>query len=318
VDAEKMPISLVLGSGGARGITHIGVIKCLIDRGFDIRYISGSSMGALIGGIYAAGKLDLYEAWLCQLQRRDVLGLLDFSFSTRSLFKGDRIIKVLKELIGDCDIEDLPIGFTAVASDVNEQREVWLNNGPLFDAIRASMAVPMVFAPVVKGDKLLVDGGLINPVPIAPTLHDHTALTIAVDLNAPKERHANLDGDESEDNGGEGKAEESNDSESGSGYRKVIGDYIGNLRRRSKFSEEGELSTFELVYKSMATVQTVMTHFKLAAYRPDLLVEVPSNLCTFFEFHRASELIEFGYRRTEETLERYERHSHIKEKGPSS
>jgi len=311
VEVEKMPISLVLGSGGARGIVHIGVIKCLVDRGFDIRYISGSSMGALIGGIYAAGKLDRYEEWLCKLQRRDVLGLLDFSFSTRSIFKGERIIRVLKELIGDCNIEDLPIGFTAVASDVNEQREVWLNKGPLFDAIRASMAVPMVFSPVVKGDKLLVDGGLINPVPIAPTLHDHTALTIAVDLNAPKERHANLDEDEGADN--VEATDDSAETESGSGYRKVIGDYIGNLRRRRKFSEEGELSTFELVYKSMATVQTVMTHFKLAAYRPDLLVEVPSNLCTFFEFHRASELIEFGYRRTEETLERYERHSHIKQ-----
>jgi len=303
VVVEKMPISLVLGSGGARGITHIGVIKCLVDRGFDIRYISGSSMGALIGGIYAAGKLDVYEQWLCDLQRRDILGLLDFSFSTRSLFKGERIIKVLKELIGDCNIEDLPIGFTAVATDVNEQREVWLNHGSLFDAVRASMAIPMVFAPVVKGNKLLVDGGLINPVPIAPTLHIHTALTIAVDLNAPEERHANLDAVENE----------GVEAISSSGYREVIGNYIGNLRRRSKFSDEGELSTFELVYKSLATVQTAMTHFKLAAYRPDLLVEVPRNLCTFFEFHRASELVDFGYRRTEETLERYERHSHIKD-----
>lgn len=310
---DKMPISLVLGSGGARGITHIGVIKCLIDRGFDIRYISGSSMGALIGGIYAAGKLDVYEEWLCKLQRRDVLGLLDFSFSTRSLFKGERIIKVLRDLIGDCNIEDLPIGFTAVATDVNEQREIWLNKGSLFEAIRASMAVPMIFSPVVKGNKLLVDGGLINPVPIASTLHNHTSLTIAVDLNGPQERHANLDDKEQEDTTADDVADTDTDKiVSSSGYREVIGNYIGNIRRRSKFSEEGELSTFELVYKSMATVQTVLTQFKLAAYRPDLLVEIPRNLCTFFEFHRATELIEFGYRRTEETLDRYERYSRIK------
>lgn len=308
---ENMPISLVLGSGGARGITHIGVIKCLVDRGFDIRYIAGSSMGALIGGIYAAGKLDVYEDWLRQLQRRDVLGLLDFSFSTRSLFKGDRIINVLKELIRDCDIEDLPIGFTAVATDVNEQREVWLNNGSLFDAVRASMAVPMLFAPVIKGKQLLVDGGLINPVPIAPTLHNHTALTIAVDLNAPEERNANIDAA----NNGEiaGSEDQDIDARSSSGYREVIGNYIGSLRNRSKFSDAGELSTFELVYKSMATVQTSMTQFKLAAYRPDLLVEIPRNLCTFFEFHRASQLVDFGYRRTEEMLERYERRACAKE-----
>lgn len=296
---EKTPISLVLGCGGARGVAHIGVIKCLNERGFEIRNIAGSSMGALIGGIYAAGKLDVYEEWLKTLQRRDVLGLLDFSFSTRSLFKGERIIKVLKEMIGDINIQDLPIGFTAVATDINEQREVWINRGPMFDAVRASMAVPMVFSPVESGDKLLVDGGLINPVPIAPTLHDDTALTIAVDLNAPEEKFGK------QDDGEEIEQEQA----SGSGYREMIGNYIGSLRRRGKFAE-GEASTFELVFKSMSTVQTTLTHFKLAAYRPDLLVEVPRNLCAFFDFHRAEELVEFGYRRTEETLARYERHSH--------
>ena len=292
-----MPISLVLGCGGARGVAHIGAIKCLNDRGFEIRNIAGSSMGALIGGIYAAGQLDVYEAWLKTLQRRDVLGLLDFSFSTRSLFKGERIINVLKEMIGDINIEDLDIGFTAVATDINEQREVWMNRGPMFDAIRASMAVPMVFAPVESDDKLLVDGGLINPVPIAPTLHDDTALTIAVDLNAPEEKF------------GKSVDEEDTAQSSGSGYREMIGNYIGSLRRRGKFAE-GEANTFELVFKSMSTVQTTLTHFKLAAYRPDLLVEVPRNLCAFFDFHKAEELVEFGYRRTEETLARYERHAH--------
>lgn len=302
-----VPISLVLGAGGARGIAHIGVIRCLEDRGFDIRCIAGSSMGAVIGGIHAAGKLDIYEAWLRKLQRRDVLGLLDFSFSTRALFKGDRIIRVLRELVGESNIEDLPIGFTAVASDVNEQREVWLNRGPLFEAIRASMAVPMVFAPVIKDKMLLVDGGLINPVPIAPTLQDHTALTVAVDLNALPEKDIAL----TEADGSRG--EEEADSRSGSGYRQVIGNYLGHLTRRSKFSEEGELSTFELVYKSMATVQTAMTQYMLAAYRPGLMIEIPSNLCTFFEFHRAAQLIDFGYQRTEETLRRYERRSYVKD-----
>lgn len=302
---EKMPISLVLGCGGARGVAHIGAIKCLTERGFEIRNVSGSSMGALIGGIYAAGKLDVYESWLKTLQRRDVLGLLDFSFSTRALFKGDRIINVLKDMIGDIKIEDLPIGFTAVATDINEQREVWINRGSMFDAVRASMAVPMVFSPVERGDRLLVDGGLINPVPIAPTLHDDTALTIAIDLNAPEERFPGKDG--------KAQADPINP---GSGYREMIGNYIGSLRRRGKFAE-GEASTFELVFRSMSTVQTTLTHFKLAAYRPDLLVEIPRNLCAFFDFHRAQELVDFGYRRTEETLERYERHAHQhKEEGP--
>jgi len=140
-------IALVLGSGGARGMAHIGVINWLQGNGFKISTVTGASMGALIGGIYAAGKLQEYSNWLQALTRSDIVMLLDFSFGTSGLFKGDRIIEALQELIGTHMIEDLPVSFTAVAADVETGKEVWLNDGPLFDAIRASIALPMFFTP---------------------------------------------------------------------------------------------------------------------------------------------------------------------------
>jgi len=162
-------VSLVLGSGGARGLAHIGIIEWLNDNGYDIQSISGSSMGALVGGIYAAGKLDNYRDWVQSLDKTDVVKFLDFSFSSTGLFKGDRIIDNLRKMVGNHLIEDLSIGFTAVATDLERQREVWFTRGPLFDAIRASIAVPTIFTPHKYKGRYLLDGGLLNPVPIAPT-----------------------------------------------------------------------------------------------------------------------------------------------------
>ena len=142
-NADKT-ISLVLGSGGARGHAHIGVIRAIEERKLEIFNISGTSMGAVIGGIYAADELPTYTEWAYRLDKGDVMKLLDFSFNWTSIFKGERIIEVLKELVGDRKIEDLDKGFTAVATDLSEQREVWLNRGSLFRAIRASTAVPGV------------------------------------------------------------------------------------------------------------------------------------------------------------------------------
>ena len=182
-----LSVSLVLGSGGARGYAHIGAIEELEAQGFGIRSISGSSMGALIGGIYAAGKLDAFRDWVRPLQRRNVLRLLDWTLSGGGFIKGDRIIGVLRDMIGDVDIEDLPIPFTAVAVDLDVQREVWFSRGPLFDAIRASIAIPILLRPYRYHGRLLVDGGLLNPLPVSPTLRDLTDATIAVDVNAPAE-----------------------------------------------------------------------------------------------------------------------------------
>ena len=180
-------VSLVLGSGGARGLSHIGVIQWLTENGYEIRSIAGSSMGALVGGIFAAGKLEIYAEWVLALERMQVVRMLDPAFGRPGLFKGERIMGVLRELIGDCAIEDLPISFTAVATDLETGEEVWLREGGLFDAIRASIATPLVFRPFKHGARTLLDGALVNPLPIAPTLTDNTDLTIAVNLSGAAE-----------------------------------------------------------------------------------------------------------------------------------
>jgi NTE family protein len=262
-------VALVLGSGGARGLAHIGIIQHIESLGHEIVYISGCSMGALVGGIYAAGQLEPYAEWARKLEKRDMFSLLDLAFGWTGLFKGDRLMGVLKELVGDHVIEKLPIGFTAVATDLIEQREIWLNEGPLFDAIRASIAIPTVFTPHVYRGRVLVDGGLLNPIPIAPALNQAADVIIAVNLNAhsrsSRERAAKLA--RSVDPAKELAAED--------GDPKVPG-------------------IIEVVTASLDLMQNSIARMKLASYTPDIVIDVPRDASLFYEFYRAEELIALG------------------------
>jgi len=286
-------VSLVLGSGGARGLAHIGVINWLCENGFEIRSISGSSMGALIGGIYAAGHLKTYERWVRALEKMDVVRLLDFSFERNGLIKGDRIMNALRDLIGRYDIEGLPISFTAVATDVDEQREVWLNKGPLFDAIRASIAIPTVFTPVHFRGRLLLDGGLINPIPIAPTLKDKTDITIAVNVNAKPEPLPQATPERTE-------AEGDQDS-----YRSRIEEFIDNLQDKFITRGQEEADFIDVISRSLDTMQSTITRFQLAAYTPNVIIEVPRNIASIYEFYRADTIIDAGRKRAARVLTAY-------------
>lgn len=288
---SRKTVSLVLGSGGARGHAHIGVIRALEEKGLSVRNISGSSMGSVIGGIYAAGELKSYIDWANRLAKSDVVKLLDFSFSLRSIFKGERIIEVLKDLIGDCKIEELDKRFTAVATSLDEQREVWLNSGSLFTAIRASTAVPGVFAPVSLDGRILVDGGLINPIPIAPTLNDSTDLTIAVNLSGLDENYSAP------------PAREKQDEEENS-YRDRITDFLDGLRDKDDSENiDHDADAADLLVRSIDVMQGAISRLKLAAYAPDKTIEVPRNACSFFEFHRAEEMADLGYKLAHKALE---------------
>ena len=311
----KPSVSLVLGSGGARGYAHIGVIEELLAQGYEIRSISGASMGALIGGVYAAGKLDGYRDWVRELQKFDVLRMLDWTFSGGGLIKGDRIVDKLRELIGEMNIEDLPIPYTAVAVDLQAQREVWFSRGSLFDAIRASIAIPTVFRPHRYEGRMLVDGGLLNPVPITPTLRDLTDCTIAVDLNAPAETPESISADapidpaqiEAVSDGVpvvvEAPPAESEEPPSALGYKQKITELLGGLlEKREKKDEPADTGLLETFARSLDVVQATITRFKLAAQPPDLLVPIPRNAAAFYEFHRADELIELGRMRMRAAL----------------
>ena len=267
-------VALVLGSGGARGLAHIGVIEHLLGEGYEIEFVCGCSMGAVVGGVFAGGKLETYRDWVCGLERKDVFGLLDFAFGTQGLFKGERIIGTLKEMIGDRNIEDLDVGFTAVATDLHAQKEVWINRGPLFDAIRASIAIPTVFTPTVHHGRVLVDGGLLNPVPIAPALSHAADMIVAVNLNARPGRAERARGEELSDEDGDGE-----DGQEVPGF-------------------------IDQIAMSIDTMQGTVARMKLAAYAPDLLIDVPRDACLFYEFHKAKELIALGRERAEAALAR--------------
>lgn len=289
---QSKTVSLVLGGGGARGYAHIGIINWLNDNGYQIQSISGSSIGALIGGIYAAGKLDVYSSWVKSLEKTNVIGLLDFSFTQQGLFKGERIIKILKEMIGDHNIEELPISFTAVATDIKEQKEVWINHGSLFDAVRASIAIPMIFTPHKYMGMLLVDGSVVNPVPIAPTLNDITDITIAVDPNGPPDHK--FDKKEPE------KKISSNKSV-GYSYLRIT-NFFNRTQSKSEQAQIESMSLYDLISNTSEAMLSRITRLQLAAYTPDIVISIPRNSCSFYEFYRAEEMIDFGYANAEKYL----------------
>lgn len=290
---ERPPrIALALGAGAAKGLSYIGVIEELERRGFRIVALAGSSMGALIGGIYAAGKLDVYRDWVCSLAKMDVLRLVDWTLSGGGLIKGERIIETLRGLIGEIDIQELPLKYTAVATDIERQREVWLTEGPLFDAVRASIAIPSVFRPHYIHGRAMVDGGLLNPLPVTPLLSSNFDYMIAVGVNGPVEAIQSPVREVSAEPG-----------EDGEGYRKRIGDFIGRLMPGKDAPKIREPGVLDLLNQALDLMQANLAQLRLAAYQPDLLIEMPSNIASAYAFHRARELIELGRERASQVLE---------------
>ena len=291
----KKTVSLVLGSGGARGLAHIGIIHWLEENGYVIRSISGCSIGALVGGMYACGKLDVFDEWVRAISKFHIVKLLDLSWGKQGLVEGERIFTALKELVGDCQIEDLPIEYTAVAADIEREREVWLKRGSLFDAIRASTALPLFFTPFeINGIKLL-DGGILNPVPIAPTFEDPTDLTIAVNLGAPPSTetpttiHA------------EPKAA---DNPPVDGLQAKMNSFIEDLKRRLP-SDDGSWQMLGIADSTFDAMQGTIARLKLAAYPPDQTIMIARNACGTLEFDRADEMIALGYETAAATITPY-------------
>ncbi|MFG1488559.1 patatin-like phospholipase family protein [Oceanospirillum sp. HFRX-1_2] len=284
---NKKQVSLVLGSGGAKGLAHIGVIHWLEDNGFEVSSVSGSSIGALIGGIYAAGKLDEFEEWVRAITKGDMVTLMDLSWGRGGLIKGDKIISTLTDLVGDKTIEELPINFTAVATDIRGEREVWLNSGSLFQAIRASISLPMFFTPVQIDDLTLIDGGVLNPVPIAPTFGDKTDLTIAVNLGARVQEEA-----------ASPRKKVSAEKDENPDLRNKIARFFRNFQKSEPAEhQERDWSASEVANQAFDAMQSTLARQKLAIYPPDMVVDIARNACGTLEFNRAAEMIELGYER---------------------
>jgi NTE family protein len=284
--ARQTSVSLVLGSGGARGLAHIGVIQEIEQRGYEIQSITGCSIGALIGGIHAAGKLERYTKWVTAVSRYDMVKLLDFAWQSDGLVKGDRIIDKLVDLTGDQRIEDLPIRFTAVATDITEGSEIWLSSGRLFDAIRASISLPLFFTPFEHRGRRLIDGGVLNPVPIAPTFGDGTDLTIAVNLSGqPSEFEAVA-------SPGTGQPD---DADARGAVGRWVDSMIHSVRKTLTDRSLDDWTAYDVAIEAFEAMQGSIARQKLAAYPPDVEIKIPRNACAALEFDRASEMIELGH-----------------------
>ena len=280
---SKKTVSLVLGSGGARGYSHIGVIKELVKNGYKITSISGSSIGALVGGLYAAGKLEEYEEWVLNFDIFDILKLVDFSFKANGMINGDKVFNKIEEMIGDIKIEDLAISFTAAATDITRRKEVWLKKGSLKDAIRASISIPTVFTPITINKRELFDGGILNPLPLIPTTSESTNLVIAVDLNSDisiKKEHKYIFNKQ----------------------KKSVKENITNFFQKNIKKQES-LTYFEIINRSIETMQEVISKHQLELHQPDIMINISNKTCEFYDFHKAKELIEYGSIITKEILE---------------
>ncbi len=287
---KKKTVSLVLGSGGARGLAHIGVIRWLEESGFEIKSISGSSIGALIGGVYAAGKLEDFERWVRAITKMDIIALVDFSWKRSGLVKGDKIINTLTELVGDVHIEDLLVKYTAVATDIRNEKEIWLNSGRLFDAIRASISLPLLFTPFKYQGVDLIDGGVLNPVPIAPTFSDITDLTIAVNLGGKPEEKGVV------------TINKASGDQIKSPYAEKISKFVEGLKGSAVSRITNEWGAYDVANQAFDAMQSTIARHKLAAYPADYFIEIARNACGTLEFDLASEMIELGYKKAQESL----------------
>lgn len=289
------PIALVLGAGGARGLAQIGVIEALQARGMNIVAIAGTSSGALVGGACAAGKLPELRDWMLRTTRNGMLRLLDPGFGRPALFTGERLVRALREVVGEPRIEELPIDFTAVAVDLIRQREVWLREGDLWDAVRASFAIPGIFTPFELHGRELVDGGLLAPLPITATRLSDAHRLIAVDMHGWPQRPPGVPAG--------GHSREGEPVEAPGRIAQWLGRHFGDDEAATAETPASELGFTELMARSLDTMQAQIARVQIALDPPELVIRIPRDACQFYEFWRGRELIEIGRREADKALD---------------
>ena len=287
ISLQKKDVALVLSSGGARGLAHIGAIEELIANGYKISSIAGCSMGALIGGVYAAGKLGEFREWMKTIDRKKMLGLIDFSLSLNHLAKGKRIIEAIMEFVPDVAIEDLPIPYCAVATDLKAGKEVVFNKGSLFEAIRASISLPSFYEPVQRDGMVLIDGGVINPIPLNRVKRHAGDILVGVDVSGHdyksqwEEMHRLTEW------------QKNDKSLKAKILDKLIPDniefnYITMITRTSS-----------LMIRQNSILMTKLTN-------PEILVDIQMNRYGTFDFDKSERLVAIGRQKTLQAISKYE------------
>lgn len=294
-----MTVALVLSSGGARGYAHIGVIEALEKHGFTIASVTGCSMGSVVGGMYTAGGLQTFKNWACSLDRTDVFKLYDFVFSSQGIIRGERVFHEIEQLIPDRNIEDLPIPFKAVATDINSQNELIFDRGSLYKALRASSAIPAVVKPADYDDLELVDGGVLNPLPIsvAPRIPGDIIVAVDVNANIPFIKNKIT------------IKEKEVDSSISNHWGELVKKWF---QKDSNSSDKNHKKPgfFDLMMKSVDMMQDRITDYTVREHRPDILVKVSRSACGTFDYHKAEKLIRAGHEAFEKSLEIYHSQQH--------
>ncbi len=284
---KKKNIALVLSSGGARGFAHIGVINELLRHGYSITSIAGTSMGALVGAMHATGQLKQFEKWVSSLDVLEVLKLTDISISNKGLVKGNRIIKKLKEIVPERNIEDLPIPFCAIATDIVRGTELVFTEGNLYDAIRASISIPTVFQPVKISGSYYVDGGVLNPVPINRVKRHENDMLVVVDVNAqiPVEKEKSTDKKQIDNK-----------------YLKQLKSMQNKLSNFIPKNKKDDVGLFNLTTRSISLMLHQISVLTIEKNRPDLLIKVSKNSFGTFDFYKAKEIIKEGEKAAQKAL----------------
>jgi NTE family protein len=288
IEANKMKkVSLVLSGGGARGIVHIGVLEELEKQGYEIHSITGTSMGAVVGGIYAAGKIKEFKKWILDLNKLNIFKLIDFTLFNHGFIKGDKVFEELSTFIPDYQIQDLPIRFSATATDLIGKKEVLFTTGSLYNVMRASIAIPNIFTPVKENNAILVDGGVINNIPINHAQRIENDLLIAVNVNAnipvPKKKK----------------------DERKSFYQIAINKFNKNLSESISENKNKDLSYFDIMNVSFEIMRDEMAKHSLQNNPPDILIETSRHSSNVYDFYKADELIEIGHKATIKSINNY-------------
>ena len=279
-------VALALSSGGARGLAHIGAIEELEAQGYHISSIAGCSMGALIGGVYAAGKLNEFREWMKTIDRKKMLGLIDFSLSLNHIVKGTRIIEAIMEFVPDVNIEDLPIPYCAVATDLKAGREVMFRKGSLFKAIRASISLPSFYEPVKRNDMILIDGGIINPLPLNRVKRQAGDILVGVDVSGHDYK---AQWDELQRLTAIQKHDKSLKS-------KILDMLIPDNIEFNYYTVLSRASS--LMIRQNSILMAKLTN-------PDILVDIQMNRYGTFDFDKSEKLIAIGRQKTSQAIDKY-------------
>lgn len=317
-----MQVGLALGSGGARGWAHIGVIRALEDAGIAIDCVAGTSIGAFVGAIYAGGSLDDLEAFVREIEWRTIVSLLDVEFPTRGLLDGEKIYELISTHLLDTRLEDTRIPFACVATDLQSKQAVILNTGSMVDAVRASISIPGVFTPFKMGESYLVDGGVVNPVPVDVLQGMGADRVIAVNLNHPYSDETESDAPTYESPDTYDLDIQTTASEQSEGQaREQKFEWLENVKSRYELVRES-LETkienwmpqqpegpniFDAIGTAMNIMEQQVTKVNLEIYSPDSLIEPNLSQVGIFDFHRAQSTIREGYRRTEQMIPEIEK-----------